>query len=359
MAKKKKKGGKNGFRKELPEKFIERASLIFGASRFREIEKTFVGRPTTFRINTLKSTSAEVLPILSQNGFKVQKIGWYPNAFVLLNKSKRELTDLPLYSEGKLYIQSLASMVPPIVLDPKPGERILDLTAAPGSKTSQIAAHMEKKGELVANDKNKVRFFKLKHNMELLGVVQPHPNPPLDPTRAAPTLPLEGREESSFPKDDWKFVLRMEHGAQLSREHENYFDKILLDAPCSAEARFDTTDPKSFGYWSERKIKEMAYTQRILLRAAWHMLKPGGVLVYSTCTFAPEENEVQLQKFIERISDAECMPVVLPELHAAPIVSSFKNVVISESIRKNVFRILPNNQIEGFFVAKITKKVAE
>lgn len=346
MAKKKKKGGKNGFRKELPEKFIERASLIFGASRFREIEKTFVGRPTTFRINTLKSTSAEVLPILSQNGFKVQKIGWYPNAFVLLNKSKRELTDLPLYSEGKLYIQSLASMVPPIVLDPKPGERVLDLTAAPGSKTSQIAAHMEKKGELVANDKNKVRFFKLKHNMELLGVVQPHPNPP-----------LKGEGNTIGSMEGWKFVLRMEHGAQLSREYENYFDKILLDAPCSAEARFDTTDPKSFGYWSERKIKEMAYTQRILLRAAWHMLKPGGVLVYSTCTFAPEENEVQLQKFIERIPDAECLPVVLPELHAAPIASSFKNVVISESIRKNVFRILPNNQIEGFFVAKMRKKI--
>ncbi len=344
MAKKKKKGGKNGFRKELPEKFIERASLIFGASRFREIEKTFVGRPTTFRINTLKSSSTEVLPILSENGFKVQKIAWYPGAFVLLNKSKRELTDLPLYSEGKLYIQSLASMVPPVVLDPKPGERVLDLTAAPGSKTSQITAMMGKKGELVANDKNKVRFFKLKHNMELLGVAD-------DPILS------QGEGNAIGSKEGWKFVLRMEHGAQLSREYENYFDKILLDAPCSAEARFDTTDPKSFGYWSERKIKEMAYTQRILLRAAWHMLKPGGVLVYSTCTFAPEENEVQLQKFFERIPDAELLPIVLPELHTAPIASSFKNMVISESIRKNVFRILPNSQIEGFFVAKITKKV--
>ncbi|MBP9732196.1 MAG: RsmB/NOP family class I SAM-dependent RNA methyltransferase [Candidatus Magasanikbacteria bacterium] len=367
---KRKKKGKNGFRKDLPEKFIERASLIFGVSRFREIEKTFVGRPTTFRINSLKSNSAEVLPILSQNGFKVQKISWYPGAFVLLNKSKRELTDLSLYSEGKLYIQSLASMVPPVVLDPKPGERVLDLTAAPGSKTSQITAMMEKKGELVANDKNKVRFFKLKHNMELLGVTQagelesqphsnPDPTPTPDPTRASPTLPLQGREYSLPPKEGWRFILRMEHGAQLSREYENYFDKILLDAPCSAEARFDTTDPKSFGYWSERKIKEMAYTQRILLRAAWHMLKPGGVLVYSTCTFAPEENEVQLQKFIERIPDAELLPIALPQLQVAPIATSFKNIAISDSIRKNVFRILPNSQIEGFFVAKITKKVIE
>lgn len=374
---KRKKKGKKGFRKDLPEKFIERASLIFGVSRFREIEKTFVGRPTTFRINSLKSTSTEVLPILSQNGFKVQKISWYPGAFVLLNKSKRELTDLPLYSEGKLYIQSLASMVPPVVLDPKPGERVLDLTAAPGSKTSQITAMMGKKGELVANDKNKVRFFKLKHNMELLGVTRsfiPSEEAP-DESRARPELlegdPLHNLSSTlnkgfldplgdSVARNDtgeWKFTLRMEHGAQLSREYENYFDKILLDAPCSAEARFDTTDPKSFGYWSERKIKEMAYTQRILLRAAWHMLKPGGVLVYSTCTFAPEENEVQLQKFIDRIPDAELMPIALPELQAAPIANSFKNTTISESIRKNVFRILPNSQIEGFFVAKMRKKI--
>jgi 16S rRNA C967 or C1407 C5-methylase (RsmB/RsmF family) len=356
MAKKKKKGGKNGFRKELPEKFIERASLIFGASRFREIEKTFVGRPTTFRINSLKSNSLEVLPILSQHGFKVQKISWCPGAFVLLNKSKRELTDLPLYSEGKLYIQSLASMVPPLILDPKPGERVLDLTAAPGSKTSQMAALMQRQGELVANDKNKVRFFKLMHNMELLGVVNEPDRSPSDPSLA---LPLQGREYSTLPKEGWKFTLRMEHGAQLSREYENYFDKILLDAPCSAEARFDTTDPKSFGYWSERKIKEMAYTQRILLRAAWHMLAPGGILVYSTCTFAPEENEVQLQKFIDRIPDAELQLVAVPELQTAPIASSFKNLVISDSIRKNVFRILPNNQIEGFFVAKIRKHIPE
>ncbi len=327
MAKKKKKGGK-GFRKELPEKFVERLSSIMGQSRFREIEKTFIGRPTTFRVNALKSSSEEVLPLLSAAGFKVQKIGWSPGAFVLLHKSKRELTDLPLYSEGKIYIQSLASMVPPLILDPKPGERVLDLTAAPGSKTSQIAALMREEGELVANDKNKVRFFKLMHNMELLGV--------------------------SREKPQWRFTLRMEHGAQLSREYEQYFDRILLDAPCSAEARFDTTDPKSFGYWSERKIKEMAYTQRILLRAAWHMLRPGGTLVYSTCTFAPEENEVQLQKFLDRTPDAVIEPISL-DIPRLPLPASFKNIVFDETLRKHALRVLPTSQIEGFFVVKIKK----
>ncbi len=327
MAKKKKKHS-HGVRKELPEKFVERMTALFGLSRFREIEKTFVGRPTTFRINRLKASSTEVIPFLSSHGFKVQKIAWYPDAYVLLNKSKRELTECHIYAEGKIYIQSLASMVPPLVLEPKSGDRVLDLTAAPGSKTSQITALMGRHGELVANDKNKIRFFKLKHNMELLGVTDESP--------------------------EWQFTLRMEHGAQLSREYTDYFDKILLDAPCSAEARFDTTDPKSFGYWSERKIKEMAYTQRILLRAAWHMLRPGGVLVYSTCTFAPEENEVQVQKFLDRTPDASVEPIVL-DIPRAPIVHAFKALTFRDDVRTHALRILPTPQIEGFFVVKIKK----
>ena len=308
-------------------------SAIFGVSRFREIEKTFVTRPTTFRVNTLKSTASEVLSELSQQGFKVQKVMWLANAYILLNKSKRELTDTRLYTDGKIYIQSLASMVPPIILDPQSGERVLDLTAAPGSKTSQITALMGQHGELVANDKNKVRFFKLKHNMELLGVAD--------------------------ERGGWKFTLRMEHGAGLSREYENYFDKILLDAPCSAEARFDTSDPKSFGYWSERKIKEMAYTQRILIRAAWHMLKPGGTLVYSTCTFAPEENEIQIEKFVERTPDAEIVKAEIPQLQVASIAAQAKNIAIRQEIIKNALRIMPTSQIEGFFVVKMRKKQSE
>src|SRR3990167_6989622 len=150
----------------LPEKFLERLTTMVGPSLFREIEKTFVERPTTFRVNRVKTQQHFNTATLQHVGFKIRKVPWYKDAFILLNKSKRELMDLDVYKNGEIYIQSLASMVPPIVLDPKPGEKVLDLTAAPGSKTSQIAAMMNKEGELVANDNNKVRFFKLKHNME-------------------------------------------------------------------------------------------------------------------------------------------------------------------------------------------------
>lgn len=154
----------------IPEKFLERLAQIVGPSFLAQIKQTFVERPTSFRVNTLKGKKDEVIEVLNQNGFKFERVLWYKDAFILLNKSKRELTDLDIYQEGKIYIQSLASMIPPLVLDPQPGEKVLDLTAAPGSKTSQIAALMEGKGELVANDNNKIRFFKLKHNMEILGV---------------------------------------------------------------------------------------------------------------------------------------------------------------------------------------------
>ena len=219
--------------REKFEFFLARLEMMIGSSLFHEIEHTFTERPTTFRVNTLVTTKERALDILKQEGFKIKQVSWYKGAYILENKSKRELTKLSLYEEGGLYIQSLASMVPPIVLDPMPGESVLDLTAAPGSKTSQIAAHMKRQGTLIANDKNKIRFFKLKHNMEKLGVGT-------------------GTEQ----EDSWTFTLRMEPGEILAKEYPAYFDKILLDAPCSAEARFCEDDPKTYGYWNEKKIKE-------------------------------------------------------------------------------------------------------
>ncbi len=313
----------------IPEIFLQRLTQMVGFSVAQTIEKTFVERPTTFRVNTIKSNCEEVLDSLRSAGFKVDRVAWYPDAFILRNKSKRDLTETELYQTGKMYIQSLASMIPPLVLDSQPGEKILDLTAAPGSKTSQIAALMGKQGELVANDNNKVRFFKLKHNMELLGV--PHND-----------------------HKPWSFILRMEHGAGLSSEYHEYFDKILLDAPCSAEARFVAGEPTTYGYWSERKIKEMAFKQRTLLLSAWQALKPGGTLVYSTCTFAPEENELQIIRLLDRFSDAILAPIKIKLPQALPPLKSWKGKELPPEL-KNTYRIMPTKEIEGFFVAKLVK----
>ncbi|MEK7623631.1 MAG: RsmB/NOP family class I SAM-dependent RNA methyltransferase [Patescibacteria group bacterium] len=358
---------------KLPNQFLDRLGDIVGQSLFSQIEKTFTQRPTTFRVNPLKHLSLAyrqagtqapehfVSEILRENGFKVRNVPWYSDAFILQNKSKRELMELPIYTEGKIYIQSLASMVPPLVLGPKPGETVLDLTAAPGSKTSQIAALMHreglpaealaKAGELIANDNNKVRFFKLKHNMEFLGVDE-NERVTFESSRQAETLPQPS------PTRGGRFLtLRMEDGSHLCGEYPNYFDKILLDAPCSAEARFIAGDPKTYGYWSEKKIKDMAYKQRKLLFSAWHALKPGGTLVYSTCTFAPEENEVQISRLLERYDDVETEDVasLLSGLKTMPPLKVWKGKALHPGVQKAI-RIFPTSEIEGFFVARLRKK---
>lgn len=312
----------------LPDEFWQRLKEIFG-SDFAKISASFVKRPTTFRVNTLKARVSETQEILRDSGFKVKPVSWCKEAFVLRGDDKRELSETDLYLNGKIYFQSLASMVPPLVLDPRPGEKVLDLTAAPGSKTSQIAAMMEKKGELVANDFSKVRFFKLKHNLDLLGATDEAP--------------------------DWKIRLYQEEGSHLCGEFLNYFDKVLLDAPCSAEARIILSDPKTFGYWKEKKIREMADKQRPLLFSAWRAVRPGGILVYSTCTFSPEENECQISKFLSKNPDAEPVAIDLAGIVKAPIVRKWKEKIIDERL-KHSWRILPTSEMEGFFVVKMRKK---
>lgn len=342
MAKNKDKG-KTRISNSLPEGFAERLDTMVGPSLASQLRATFVARPTTIRLNRIKTpltydqwgkVQPDQLPnFLQQDGFKLERVIWCPGAFIVRSKTKRELTETTAYLDGKIYLQSLASMVPPLVLDPKPGEKVLDLTAAPGSKTSQIAAMMGRQGELIANDNNKVRFFKLKHNMALLGVG-------------------DGVAKTNSP--EWNFVLRLEHGADVCREYPNYFDKILLDAPCSAEARFVEGDARTFGYWSERKIKEMAFKQRSLLFAAWTALKPGGTLVYSTCTFAPEENEVQIARLLERFPDVIVESIDTPLPSPLPSLKSWKGKDLPAELKKTV-RIFPTREIEGFYIAKLKK----
>lgn len=322
----------------IPELFFERLLTIVGPSLFHDVQKTFVERLTTFRVNILKNNEQlamnnftdKVRTSLIEQGFKVKQVPWYRDAFILENKSKRELMETEEYTSGKIYLQSLASMVPPLVLDPKPGEKVLDLTAAPGSKTSQIAALIQQQGELVANDNNRPRFFKLKHNMEFLGVAD--------------------------ERAEWKFTLRLEDGWKLCGEFPEYFDKILLDAPCSAEARFIEGQPKTYGYWSERKIKEMAYKQRKLLLSAWGALKRGGILVYSTCTFAPEENEWQISRLLERFgAEVEVLSGSVPQLKTIQPVTEWRGKLTHQAVGKAI-RLVPTKEIEGFFVAKIHKR---
>lgn len=306
--------------------FLERLNEIFGTSLTAAVVKTFVERPTTFRVNTLKATREEVLEKLQQEGFKLRRVPWFGDAFILDNKKLGELQKLALYQEGKIYVQSLASMVPPIVLKPVAGEKVLDLTAAPGSKTSQMAALMKNTGELVANDNNPIRSERLAHTMKIMGV-----------------------NKEGFLK------LEQVDGWKLAEQYPNYFDKILIDVPCTAEARFIMGEPRTFSFWNERNIKEHAFIQKKLLFAGWAMLKPGGTLVYSTCTFAPEENERQISRFMGEVGKAVIIePIALPQLQAGPILKEWKDEKVLFGTQKTL-RIVPTKDIEGFYIAKLKK----
>ena len=201
----------------------------------------------------------------------------------------------------------------------------MDLTAAPGSKTTQLSALMRNQGSITANDNNPIRVEKLKANVERQGC-----------------LNVE--------------VLPAGDGGLLWKNHPEAFDKVLLDAPCSSEGRFLTSEPATYGYWKEDTNRKLAKDQRRLLKSALKALKPQGTLVYSTCTFAPEENEGVLQWALKLFPGIWNF---CPSRRPFPIgcggLTAWDGKNLDPSIRNSV-RVLPDGAMEGFFVSLIRKK---
>ena len=305
--------------------FLERLAQIYPGRTGEAVLATFqTARPTTFRVNTLLAEPAVIRRSLHDAGFQLERVPWSPVAFVLKNRSGRELTETPEYRSGHLYVQGLSSMLPPLILDPQPGETVLDITAAPGSKTTQMAALMRNQGKIIANDNNKPRFFKLMANVKL--------------------------QQATCVE------CTMHHGETLWRRWSEAFDRVLVDAPCSAEGRFHTSDPKTYHFWKPQKVHEMMRKQKRLLYAAIHLLKPGGTLVYATCTFAPEENEAMVSCVLEKFHDTVvCVP------SGVPVANTLHGLLSWEGRRflpdtRNAVRIMPTATMEGFFLAKMVKR---
>jgi 16S rRNA (cytosine1407-C5)-methyltransferase len=214
-------------------------------------------------------------------------------------------------------------MVPPLVLDPAPGELVLDLTAAPGSKTTQMACLMGGTGRIVANDNNRVRYFKLKANVERQGAAN--------------------------------VEVLCRYGESLGRLYPERFDRVLVDAPCSAEGRFCLDKPASYRYWRPGKIREMMRKQRRLLASGLEALRSGGVLVYATCTFAPEENEGIVHWALQEFSGAvavEPVSVALPNRIAG--LTGWDGMTFEAALRRTV-RLLPTATMEAFYIARLRK----
>ena len=233
------------------------------------------------------------------------------------------LTASDLYSQGFFYIQSLSSMVPPLVLNPQPGEKILDLTAAPGSKTTQIAMLMKNTGEIVANDKSTIRNYKLTANLKIQGV--------------------KNTKVENLP------------GQILWKKYPECFDKTLVDVPCSMEGRINLADEKSYEDWSTNKIHYLEEVQKFLLRSAISATKPGGEIVYSTCTLAPEENEGVIDwLLIKEKGKVIVEDIDLTFSDKSSSLTRWNNKIFSKEIKKTL-RIFPSFLMEGFYIAKLKK----
>jgi tRNA (cytosine49-C5)-methyltransferase len=303
------------------DKFIERYSSLTDFEKFKKYSLSFPRK--AIRVNTLKISIDELKSRISSD-WSLQQVPWCKEGFWIKNikTGRRDIGNLVEHPLGYIYVQEASSMIPPVVLDPKPGEIVLDMCAAPGSKTTQIASMMKNKGLLFANDIEGVRLAPLGINLQRIGVTN--------------------------------VILTLMYG-QGYLNSGIVFDKILVDAPCSGTGTISKS-PGTLKMWNPAMIKRIASTQKKLIETAYKILKPGGTMVYSTCSNEPEEDEGVVSWLLDQYSDACLMPINL-EINSSDPIKEFESEVYHKDINK-CLRIWPqDNNTEGFFVAKIYKKI--
>lgn len=275
------------------------------------IEGYFANRPTTFRVNTLKADLKQIENKLNGLSIGFNKVPWNETAFIIDSVKENEIKELDMYKNGEIYLQSLSSMIPPIVVEPKEGENILDMAAAPGGKTTQMASMSNNKAMITACEKNKIRAERLKYNLEKQGT-----------SRVTVMLKDARRLDDFFS-----------------------FDKILLDAPCSGSGTLDLNNDNVEKIFTEELIDRSVKTQKELIKKAVKVLKVNGELIYSTCSILKEENE----KIIEEILKIENMEII-------PIDSKmFEGVPLLPVKLEGTICVCPSDLYEGFFVTKLKR----
>jgi len=302
-------------KRKLPQAFVENLYELFSPLTVDKILSGMAGeRYTTLRVNTLKYDIQSLMRYFKEKNIKFERVPWYQEALIVKNVTEKEIQKLDIFEKGYIYLQSLSSMVPPLVLNPKPGEKVLDLTAAPGSKTTQMAAMMQNTGSILANELDKIRCERLQYNVT-----------------------AQGASIVTVSND---------YGERIGSKYSQAFDKVLLDTPCSGEGRFLATDPRTYRSWSEKKVSELVKMQKKLFKSAIEALKPNGTMVYSTCTLNLAENEQILEWALEQFN----LKLLNIELELREIQQG------QTESTKQAIKILPSRNTEGFFVVKLLKK---
>lgn len=307
------------------ELFLERMQELLGKDFEKYMKSLETTTPKSIRCNTLKIFPSDLKKRLENKGWRInQPLKNYPEAMIIENELEPgELGRTLEHLLGYYYVQEIASMLPVIMLKPKPEERILDLCASPGSKTTQIAANLENTGVIIANDLQLGRIKILASNLERCGVAN-----------------------ALITKKDGYSLCK-----QLKKDGFE-FDKILIDAPCSGEGTLRTS-PRTASMWNIRTVKSLSKVQKSLIRSAMDILKVGGELIYSTCTHAPEENE-EVVNFTLKNFDVKIEKINLP-INSKQGVLKWKNREYLEDVKYSC-RIYPHEyNTEGFFLAKFKK----
>ena len=261
-----------------------------------------VTKKTTFRVNNLKSNFEEIEGILTSNNIKYSKVDFFEDAFIL--EDDIDIRELDIYKDGKIYVQSLSSMLPPLYFDYKEKDSIIDMAAAPGGKTSEIASITNDTVLITAVEKNKLRGEKLVYNLEKQGLKH--------------------------------YSIIFEDATKLNEFMK--FNKVLLDAPCSGSGTITKDESETI---TEDLVYRSSEVQNELLNKAINLVNVGDEIIYSTCSIFKVENEEVINKFIEE-----------GRVEVVPIMTTIETLPATID---GVITIKPSELYEGFFVSKLKK----
>jgi 16S rRNA (cytosine1407-C5)-methyltransferase len=310
--------------------FLSRMASILQMSKGQVKHLFFKRARTTIRFNNLKANPKHTYKILTETkGWKLQEIKNLQYTYFVNNKDKDEVADAKEYKEGHFYIQNLSSILSVYILNPKKEDNVLDLAAAPGSKTTLISSLTNNQAKIIANDIDQKRVGRLNNVLHQFG----------------------SKNVEVTNKD----------GKVLGKTYPDHFDKVILDAPCSGEGRIYLAGRNPLRFWSIKMSNAMVKTQKQLIDSAFQALSIGGTLVYSTCTLEPEENEgvvtYLLNKYDNaRMGDIDFVNKLEPLLKdkITDGITKWSGNTYHQEVAKSV-RIIPSPEMMGFYIAKVTK----
>jgi len=304
----------------LPEKYTERMKVLLGEEEYQEYLKSFEQKNVRgLRVNTLKISPEEFEKI---SPFSLKKIPWTENGYYY--EDDVQPAKHPYYYAGLYYIQEPSAMTPAQLLPVEAGDCVLDVCAAPGGKSTELAAKLKGKGVLVSNDISNSRAKALLKNIELMGVKNAY-------------------VVSEIPE-------------KLVAKFAGYFDKILIDAPCSGEGMF-RKEPSMVKSWEEHGVEFFEKLQKGIIDSAVKMLKPGGKILYSTCTFSPEEDEGSMKYLLSKNED---FTIERPQKVWHEFAPGHPEWVDGPEELKDCIRLWPHKlQGEGHFISLLSKQGEE